>query len=381
MAYAEKQNLPGPTGERNLLHLHGRGVFACISPWNFPLAIFTGQITAALASGNAVIAKPAEQSPLVAHYAVTLMHQAGIPCEVLHLLTGDGPGIGGAIVKRPEISGVAFTGGLHTAKNIHRDLAGREGPIIPLIAETGGLNAMIVDSSALTEQVVTDAMTSAFQSAGQRCSALRVLFLQDDIAEQTIGMLVGAMKELHIGNPALLGTDIGPVIDQEALSLLENHYEDMQKNAKFIFQCTLPEECKNGLFFAPCVFEINNIAELESETFGPFLHIIRYRSDALETVIDSINQSGYGLTLGIHSRINSTIEKLTNELRVGNIYVNRNQIGAVVGVQRFGGEGLSGTGPKAGGPNYMQQFTTERVTTINTTAQGGNVSLLTLQDR
>jgi len=242
------------------------------------------------------------------------------------------------------------------------------------------LNAMIVDSSALTEQVVSDVIASAFQSAGQRCSALRVLFLQDDIAEQTTSMLKGAMQELQVGNPALLGTDVGPVIDKEALSLLENHFQAMQKDGELIFQCALPDDCGNGLFFAPCVFAIDDIAQLKRETFGPFLHLIRYSADTLDLVVDSIDRSGYGLTLGIHSRINSTIEKLTTELKVGNIYVNRNQIGAVVGVQPFGGEGLSGTGPKAGGPHHLQQFSTERVTTTNTTAQGGNVSLLTLDD-
>ncbi|HID82953.1 MAG TPA: bifunctional proline dehydrogenase/L-glutamate gamma-semialdehyde dehydrogenase PutA [Chromatiales bacterium] len=376
--FASPMNLPGATGESNTLHLHGRGVFACISPWNFPLAIFTGQITAALAAGNSVVAKPAEQSSLVAHFATTLMHQAGIPNQVLHLLPGDGPGVGSALISQPQIAGVAFTGGFDAARMISQKLANRTGPVIPLIAETGGLNAMIVDSSALTEQVVTDVLGSAFQSAGQRCSSLRVLYLQDDIADQTIEMLIGAMQELRIGDPGLLGTDIGPVIDKDALTILEKHFTEFKQSARLVFQCTLPKNCNNGLFFAPCVFEISGIEQLQGETFGPILHIVRYAANELNAVINRINQSGYGLTLGIHSRINSTIESLTKKLKVGNIYVNRNQIGAVVGVQPFGGEGLSGTGPKAGGLHYLQRFATERVTTINTTAQGGNVSLLTL---
>jgi RHH-type proline utilization regulon transcriptional repressor/proline dehydrogenase/delta 1-pyrroline-5-carboxylate dehydrogenase len=354
--FAVPLSLPGPTGERNELALHGRGVFVCISPWNFPLAIFTGQVTAALAAGNAVVAKPAEQTPLIAHHAVTLMHEAGVPREVLQLLPGDG------------------------ALAVHRALAAKTGPIVPLIAETGGQNAMIVDSSALPEQVVTDTIASAFQSAGQRCSALRVLYLQSDIADKTIEMLAGAMAELVIGDPALLSTDVGPVIDAPALEMLEAHSARMAREARLVHQCTLAPECAAGTFFAPRAFEIESLGQLEREVFGPILHVIRYDAGDLDRVIDDINATGYGLTVGLHSRIDTTIEYVHARLEVGNAYVNRNQIGAVVGVQPFGGEGLSGTGPKAGGPRYLHRFATERSLCVNTTAQGGNASLMSLDD-
>jgi len=373
-------SLPGPTGERNELALHGRGVFVCISPWNFPLAIFTGQVTAALAAGNAVVAKPAEQTPLIAHHAVRLMHEAGVPAKVLALLPGDGKSVGAPLVASPQVSGIAFTGSTETARGIHRVLAGKDGSIVPLIAETGGQNAMIVDSSALPEQVVTDTIASAFQSAGQRCSALRVLYLQADIADKTIEMLAGAMAELKVGDPALLSTDVGPVIDTAAASMLEAHAARMSKESRLIYECTLSDECDGGTFFAPRAFEIASIAQLEREVFGPILHVIRFRAAELDAVIDDINATGYGLTVGLHSRIDSTIDYIHARLRVGNAYVNRNQIGAVVGVQPFGGEGLSGTGPKAGGPRYLHRFATERSLSVNTTAQGGNASLMSLEE-
>jgi len=378
--FSAPQILPGPTGERNELALHGRGVFACISPWNFPLAIFTGQITAALAAGNAVVAKPAEQTPLIAYHAVSLMHEAGVPREALQLLPGDGQSVGAPLVAHPLVSGVAFTGSTETARAIYATLAGKSGPIVPLIAETGGQNAMIVDSSALPEQVVTDTIASAFRSAGQRCSALRVLYLQSDIADKTLDMLTGAMAELVIGDPALLRTDVGPVIDTAALEMLEAHAERMSRESRLIYRCTLDADCASGTFFAPQAFEIESIGQLEREVFGPVLHVVRYDADKLDSVIDDINATGYGLTVGLHSRIDSTIEHTHARLKVGNAYVNRNQIGAVVGVQPFGGEGLSGTGPKAGGPRYLYRFATERSLSVNTTAQGGNASLMSLDD-
>ncbi len=372
--------LPGPTGERNEIALHGRGVFLCISPWNFPLAIFTGQVAAALAAGNAVIAKPAEQTPLIAAAAVRLLHRAGVPGDALHLLPGDGPAIGKLLVADHRISGVAFTGSTETARLINRSLAAREGPIVPLIAETGGQNAMIVDSTALPEQVVTDVVTSAFQSAGQRCSALRVLFLQRDVADRMLEMLSGAMDELTVGDPGLLETDIGPVIDAEAQAMLEGHAKRMTREGRLIRAIELGEACAHGTFVAPRAFEIDRLSQLQREVFGPILHVIRYEANHLDQVIDAVNASGYGLTLGIHSRIDSTVDYIRERLRVGNTYVNRNQIGAIVGVQPFGGEGLSGTGPKAGGPRYLYRFATERTLSVDTTAAGGNASLMSLQD-
>lgn len=368
--------LRGTTGEINTLRWHARGVFACISPWNFPLAIFTGQITAALVTGNTVIAKPASQSPLISHFACELMYQAGIPRDVLQLVIGKGSTIGTTLVTHDSLAGVAFTGGFKTAQQIQHNLANRKRAILPFIAETGGINAMIVDSSALTEQVVTDVIQSAFSSAGQRCSALRILYLQNDIADKTITMLVGAMKELSIGDPCLLKTDIGPVITQNSKSELEEYIK--RYKGQLVYQTQLPESCNHGSFVAPCIIQVDNIKQLGGEKFGPILHICRYPTESLEQVVNDINKSGYGLTLGIHSRINKVIDYLTTHLKIGNTYVNRNQIGAVVGSQPFGGEGLSGTGPKAGGPHYLQRFMTERVVTINTTAQGGDISLLSL---
>ena len=372
--------LPGPTGELNSIALHGRGVFACISPWNFPLAIFMGQVTAALAAGNSVIAKPAEQTPLIAAKAVELLHRAGVPGDVLHLLPGSGEVVGAALTRDPRISGVAFTGSTEVAKAISRVLADRPGPIVPLIAETGGQNAMIVDSSALPEQVTNDAIVSAFHSAGQRCSALRVLFLQKDIADRLLTMLAGAMDDLVVGDPSLLSTDVGPVIDQDARATLERHAERMGREGKVLKRCKLAPGAEQGTFFAPMLVEIDSLARLEREVFGPILHVVRYDADKLDQVLDQIAATGYGLTLGVHSRIDETIRHVVGRLAVGNAYVNRSMIGAVVGVQPFGGEGLSGTGPKAGGPRYLHRFATERTLSIDTTAAGGNASLLSLDE-
>ncbi len=372
--------LPGPTGEHNAISLHGRGAFVCISPWNFPMAIFTGQIAAALAAGNCVLAKPAEQTPLIAFRVVQLLHEAGVPEDVLHYLPGDGPQVGAPLVADPRVAGVAFTGSGDVAQSINRTLAAKDGPIVPLIAETGGQNAMIVDSSALPEQVVGDVLTSAFQSAGQRCSALRVLYLQDDIADRVVEMLAGAMDELRIGDPAFLDTDVGPVIDEDAKARLDAHVVRLAEEARLIHRVTLPAETDHGCFVAPAAFEIDGIGYLEREVFGPILHIVRYDANRLDAVLDEINATGYGLTVSVHTRIDDTAEHVCARLQVGNAYVNRNQIGAVVGVQPFGGEGLSGTGPKAGGPRYLHRFATERTVSIDTTASGGNTALLSLDD-
>jgi len=378
--FAAPRVMPGPTGERNELSLHGRGVFFCVSPWNFPLAIFAGQVAAALAAGNAVIAKPAEQTSLVAFRAVQLLHEAGIPTDVLNFLPGLGPEVAAPILPDPRIAGVAFTGSTETAQIINRQLAARSGPIAALIAETGGQNAMLVDSSALPEQVVVDAVYSAFNSAGQRCSALRTLFLQADIAERTIELLRGYMALQVVGDPGLIRTDVGPVIDTEALEILQQHRERITSEGRLIYQCELGPETSHGCFFAPMAVEIDSLEQLPREVFGPVLHVIRYRAQDLDRVIEQINATGYGLTLGIHSRIDSQAMDIATRIRVGNAYVNRNMIGAAVGVQPFGGRGLSGTGPKAGGPDYLHRFATERTLTINTAAVGGNASLLSLDD-
>ena len=374
--------LPGPTGEANTLQLAGRGVFVCISPWNFPLAIFLGQIAAALAAGNSVIAKPAEQTNLVGHAAVQLMHEAGIPREVLQFVPGDGATVGAALTADARVAGVCFTGSTDTARVINRALAGRNsGPIATLIAETGGQNAMIADSSSLPEQVVKDALGSAFTSAGQRCSAARVLYVQRDIADKVVGMLAGAMAQLQVGDPGLLSTDVGPVIDADAKCALDEHAARMSGGiGRHIATASLGPGTEHGTFFAPVAWELDSIDQLTRENFGPALHVIRFDADQLDAVVDAINATGYGLTLGIHSRIDATIERIVQRARVGNIYVNRNQIGAVVGVQPFGGQGMSGTGPKAGGPHYLPRFATEKTVTVNTTAAGGNASLLTLGD-
>ncbi|HXQ31879.1 MAG TPA: bifunctional proline dehydrogenase/L-glutamate gamma-semialdehyde dehydrogenase PutA [Steroidobacteraceae bacterium] len=370
--------LPGPTGERNELALRGRGVFVCVSPWNFPLAIYTGQVAAALAAGNTVIAKPAEQTPLVAALATRLLHGAGIPGEVLGFLPGDGARVGGALCADPRVAGVAFTGSNDTAAAIHRALAARTGPIATLIAETGGQNAMIVDSSALPEQVVHDSIASAFGSSGQRCSALRILCVQEEIATRIEELIAGAMDELIVGDPALLSTDVGPVIDAEALGVLERHAATIVRGARWSHRMRLPAELERGSFFAPLAVEIEAIAALEREVFGPVLHVVRWRARDLDGLIDAINGTGYALTLGVHTRIDSTVDRVRARARAGNIYVNRNMIGAVVGVQPFGGSGLSGTGPKAGGPHYLHRFATEQTVTVNTAAVGGNASLLAL---
>ncbi|CAN4277291.1 bifunctional proline dehydrogenase/L-glutamate gamma-semialdehyde dehydrogenase PutA [Pseudoxanthomonas sp. LjRoot125] len=379
--FGAPEQLPGPTGESNQLQLQGRGVFVCISPWNFPLAIFLGQVSAALAAGNSVIAKPAEQTNLIGHAAVKLLHEAGIPEAVLQFLPGDGATVGAALTKDPRVAGVAFTGSTDTARAINRALAGRDaGPIATLIAETGGQNAFIADSSALPEQLVKDAMGSAFTSAGQRCSAARVLFVQDDIADKVMTMLAGAMDELKIGDPGLLSTDVGPVIDADALKILDDHAVRMAGEARLIKQANAGDDTAHGTFFAPRAWELKSLDQLHKEIFGPALHVVRWKADQLDAVIDQINATGYGLTLGVHSRIDETIDRIAARVKVGNVYVNRNQIGAVVGVQPFGGQGLSGTGPKAGGPHYLPRFATEKTVTVNTTAAGGNASLLTLGD-
>jgi RHH-type proline utilization regulon transcriptional repressor/proline dehydrogenase/delta 1-pyrroline-5-carboxylate dehydrogenase len=375
---AHPETLLGPTGESNELSLHGRGVFVCISPWNFPLAIFTGQVAAALAAGNAVIAKPADQTVLIGYHAVRLLHEAGVPEGVLQFVPGKGSMIGNMLLTQPEVAGVCMTGSTETAWTINRTLAARNAQIAALIAETGGQNALIADSSALPEQLVKDAVTSAFDSAGQRCSAARVLFVQDDIADKVIAMLAGAMDELTVGDPGLLSTDVGPVIDEPSRRSLAEHAARMDGEAKLIRAVKLGPECEHGTFLAPRAYELKSLAQLTHEVFGPILHVIRWKSDQLGAVIDAINATGFGLTLGIHSRIDSTIAHISQRAKVGNCYVNRNQIGAVVGVQPFGGENLSGTGPKAGGPHYLLRFVTERTLTINTTAAGGNASLLTL---
>ncbi|MEX0734618.1 MAG: bifunctional proline dehydrogenase/L-glutamate gamma-semialdehyde dehydrogenase PutA [Steroidobacteraceae bacterium] len=370
--------LPGPTGESNRLSLRGRGAFACISPWNFPLAIFTGQVTAALAAGNSVVAKPAEQTPLVAAAIVRLLHASGVPGDVLHLLPGRGSKIGPSITGDPRIAGVAFTGSTETARLINRALASSAGPLPVLIAETGGQNAMLVDSSALPEQVVNDAVTSAFNSAGQRCSALRVLFVQEDIAPRVLELLAGVMDTLAIGDPALLTTDVGPVIDAASQATLEEHVRAIVEGARWHHRAKLPSGLARGQFFAPLAVEIDGIARLEREVFGPILHVVRFAGSRLDEVVDEINASGYGLTLGVHTRIDGIARRIAERARVGNVYVNRNMIGAVVGVQPFGGCGLSGTGPKAGGPHYLPRFATEQTVTINTAAVGGNATLLSL---
>jgi RHH-type proline utilization regulon transcriptional repressor/proline dehydrogenase/delta 1-pyrroline-5-carboxylate dehydrogenase len=373
--FAGPQPMPGPTGEENTLRLHGRGVFATISPWNFPLAIFTGMTVAALAAGNTVLAKPAEQTPLIAALAVRLCHEAGIPDDVLQLVPGDGK-VGAALTSDPRLAGVAFTGSTDTAHAINRALATREGPLATLIAETGGQNALIVDSSALPEQVTRDVMASAFQSAGQRCSALRVVYLQADIADSTLEMIRGGFEALVVGDPDRVETDVGPVIDTEAKAALDKHVAAMKKAGCRLWRRDLPKGARAGTFVAPTIIEIGSIHELTRENFGPVLHVVRWQAGNLAGVIDEINSTGFGLTLGLHSRIDSVRHFVEAHARVGNLYVNRNQIGAVVGSQPFGGEGLSGTGPKAGGPHYLPRFAIERVVTVDTTAAGGNASLL-----
>ncbi len=376
--FGEPVLLPGPTGERNALGMRGRGVFVCISPWNFPLAIFTGQVAAALAAGNGVLAKPAEQTPLIGFRAVELLLEAGVPADVLHFLPGDGGVVGAAAVADERVAGVAFTGSTETARLINRSLAARDGIIPTLIAETGGQNAMFVDSSALPEQVVMDSVFSAFDSAGQRCSALRLLCVQRDVADRTIELLKGHMDELVVGDPALLSTDVGPAIDADARALLEQHIERMQTEATILHRAELDASTSAGTFFAPTLIEIDSIDKLEREVFGPILHVYRYRARDLEKTVDAVNATGYGLTMGLHTRIDGRAQKLSKLSGAGNLYINRNMIGAVVGVQPFGGRGLSGTGPKAGGPHYLPRFGTEYTVSNNIAAVGGNASLLSL---
>jgi RHH-type proline utilization regulon transcriptional repressor/proline dehydrogenase/delta 1-pyrroline-5-carboxylate dehydrogenase len=377
--FSEPMVLPGPTGEHNELRLHGRGTILCISPWNFPLAIFMGQVTAALVAGNTVIAKPARQTPFVAARAIACLHEAGIPKNVLQFLPGSGQVIGDALLPDARIKGVVFTGSTSTAQHIAQQLAARPGAIVPLIAETGGQNAMIVDSSALPEQVVQDVLLSAFGSAGQRCSALRVLFLQEEVADKVLKMLCGAMAELQVNDPSVPSTDVGPVIDQAAQKSLQAHVDALQNEAALLYQIPLSPQLKTkGNFFAPCVFELQSLSQLTEEHFGPILHVIRYARNDLDKVLADIRATYYGLTLGIHTRLDSVVDYIVQRVAVGNIYVNRSMIGAVVGVQPFGGEGLSGTGPKAGGPHYLLRLCTERTITINTTATGGNTDLMSL---
>ena len=367
--------LPGPAGESNQLSLHGRGVFACISPWNFPVAIFAGQVAAALAAGNAVVAKPAEQTPLAAHRVVQLLHRAGVPPDALHVLPGDGETVGRALVRDRRIDGIAFTGGNETASAIHRDLAARGGPIVPLIAETGGLNAMIADSTALPEQVVDAVVASAFRSAGQRCSSLRILYLQDEIADPVIAMLHGAVATLRVGDPMDPATDVGPVIDAGAQRSLLEYIASLRARTAVLAEAgPVPAE---GHYVAPVAFAVGSIRDLPGERFGPVLHVARFSIADLDRVVDEINACGFGLTMGLHTRVEARVARVRARARVGNLYVNRNMIGAVVGVQPFGGEGLSGTGPKAGGPHYLLRFATERVLTVNTAAAGGDLELLT----
>jgi RHH-type proline utilization regulon transcriptional repressor/proline dehydrogenase/delta 1-pyrroline-5-carboxylate dehydrogenase len=370
--FGRDEVLPGPTGESNVLRLRPRGVFVAISPWNFPLAIFMGQVVAALVAGNSVVAKPAEQTPLIAFRAVKLLLNAGIPAGALHLVTGDGS-IGARIVQHSAVSGVVFTGSTSVARSINRQLAAKDGPIVPLIAETGGINAMIVDATSLAEQVTDDVVTSAFRSAGQRCSALRIMYVQDDVADQMIGMIAGATRELKVGDPAEISTHIGPVIDAEAKQRLDTYIATAKSTMKLHYAGVARER---GTFIAPHIFELERFDGLREEIFGPILHVVRYRAEQLGDVVAALESSGFGLTLGIHSRIDDVVQRIASRLAIGNIYVNRNIIGAVVGVQPFGGCGLSGTGPKAGGPHYLLRFGTEQTVTINTAAAGGNAALM-----
>ncbi len=367
--------LPGPTGERNVLRHEGRGVWVAIAPWNFPLAIFLGQVAAALVTGNSVVAKPAPQTPAIGQYAVALAHEAGVPEDVLQIVTGGGD-VGAALTADVRISGVVFTGSVPTAKAIARNLLADDArPLVPLIAETGGLNAMIVDSTALSEQVVRDIIISGFQSAGQRCSALRLLLLQEDIAEHTLEMLRGAMDTLNVGDPADPSTDIGPVIDQDNYDKLMAYRAEVKD--RIVHEIDVPAK---GLFVPPSVIRLDDLDDLNREWFGPLVHVATWKAGELEDTVARVNAKGFGLTMGLHSRIAGSSALVENLARVGNLYINRSMIGAVVGSQPFGGEGLSGTGPKAGGPHYLYRFCAERTTSVDTTSAGGNASLLSLED-
>ena len=369
--------LKGPTGEKNKLVYEGKGVIFAISPWNFPIAIFTGQIVSALLAGNTVIAKPAEKTSIIAYEIVKLFLKAGLPVGSLQLLIGKGRNIGQIVLNDTRIKGVVFTGSCETAKKIQNDLVKREGEIIPFMAETGGLNFMIIDSSALTEQVVDDAIESGFNAAGQRCSALRILAIQDEVYDKTLKMLIGATKKIKIGLPNLLSTDIGPVIDQEAKDRINNHVKSFK--SKVLSQSPL-ESKYQGYYVTPTIIEIENLNEVKEEIFGPVIHVYKYKSNEIEKLISDINKMNYGLTLGIQSRIENTINYIFNNANIGNIYINRNIVGAVVGVQPFGGRGLSGTGPKAGGPNYLLKFANEKSYSYNTTAAGGNATLFMMSE-
>ncbi len=374
------QPMPGPTGESNTLRYRGRGVFVCISPWNFPLAIFIGQVSAALVAGNAVVAKPAEQTPLIAARTIALLHQAGVPITALHLVPGDGK-VGASLVANPRVGGIAFTGSTEVGRVINRALAEKAGPIVPLIAETGGINAMIVDATALPEQVIDDVIASAFRSAGQRCSALRLLCLQEDIAGPMLEMLIGATRELKLSDPRERATHVGPIIDAEARQKLDSWIAEQERAGRARFRwdrdAALPAR---GTYVAPTIIELDSAADLKEEVFGPVLHVMRWRAGELDALLNGIAANGTALTLGVHSRIDLTIERIAARLPHGNVYINRNMIGAVVGTQPFGGTHLSGTGPKAGGPNYLRRFAAEQVVTVNAAAAGGNASLLAQDD-
>ncbi len=376
--FGEPIVLPGPTGERNTYSMRGKGVFIAISPWNFPLAIFTGQVTAALAAGNAVLAKPAAPTTIIAYRAIQLLHEAGVPPDVLHFVPCGGRLMGERGVADPRIAGVVFTGSTEVAQTINQTLAHRNGPIGTLIAETGGQNAMFVDSSALPEQVVHDSIYSAFNSAGQRCSALRLLCVQEEIEPRTLSLLKGYMEELTIGDPRHLSTDVGPVIDDPSRKILAAHVERMGKEQRIVHRRALPDGTEAGTFFEPTLVEIDDISALTEEQFGPVLHVVKFKSRHLDKMVAAVNGTGFGLTMGLHSRIDSRVAGVAADCRAGNLYINRNMIGAVVGVQPFGGCGLSGTGPKAGGPHYVQRFGTEFTLSNNISAVGGNASLLTL---
>jgi RHH-type proline utilization regulon transcriptional repressor/proline dehydrogenase/delta 1-pyrroline-5-carboxylate dehydrogenase len=351
-------------------------VFVCISPWNFPLSIFLGQVTAALAAGNSVLAKPAEQTPLIAAIAVALLHRAGVPDSALHLLPGDGE-LGEKLIALPGVAGVAFTGSMETATKINRGLAAKDGSIPALIAETGGINTMIVDATALPEQVCDDVVASAFRSVGQRCSALRLLCVQEDVADKMIAMIAGAARELLAGDPRDTQVQVGPVVDGAAKASLNAHIALMRSSAIVHFAGEIPPRAPtNGFYVAPHIFEIAAVGDLKREIFGPVLHVVRYKAAELDDLLDSIEASGFGLTLGVHSRIDATIDHIIGRRLAGNCYVNRNMIGAVVGTQPFGGFNLSGTGPKAGGPHYLNRFCLEQTVSINTAAVGGNASLI-----
>jgi len=374
------QALPGPTGEANELRYRGRGAFVCISPWNFPLSIFLGQVSAALVAGNAVVAKPAEQTPLIAAEGTRILHEAGVPPTALHLVPGDGM-VGAALVADSRVAGVAFTGSTEVARSINRALAAKDSAIVPLIAETGGVNPMIVDATALPEQVADDVVASAFRSAGQRCSALRLLCVQEEVAEPIVEMIAGAARELELGDPRDISTHVGPVIDAEAKDRLDRWIAAMESRGRVRFRWdrfkALPAA---GTFVPPTIVTLDRARDLREEVFGPILHVVRWRADELDALLEDIAAGGYGLTLGIHSRIDATVERVVERLAHCNIYVNRNMIGAVVGTQPFGGSGLSGTGPKAGGPNYLRRFAAEQTVTINVAAAGGNASLLATEE-